>query len=291
MKLSKLKLAYNKEGALINIYDADKNESFYLDEDREILLIVVDKYNRKDKTEVSKHYKRDPKTPQEIIDNYCGASESIEHLNAKRQILLDGGITIGYYFVKANRVELEVRFPETNNIIDAVLYDSDDKVLMGVEICHTNKKSEEDINKLNKLNIIIYESYTNDRETECICTGRAFDESKPIRAEIKKYKSSMRVRLEAIRGRAWEGNREVYKLERRVKEAEDRNKELRESDERARRDSFFYSDNGAAENHIEFYEEELKRATGKVQRHLRAIKSMEDYQRNRLNNKDNNNDK
>ncbi len=194
IKISKLEYAYDKNKMLVNIITSVKGENYYLDRDLTIPLLVAEGNVN------VKHFRRHSSIDQDTIINYFGSSESIEHLNAKRQILIDNGIYINGTFIQASKVVLEVRFPETGNIIDAVLYDYEDKILLGVEICHTNKKSQEDIDKLNKLNINIYEKNTNHRGNRFICVRGERSEYEGNIRKGKEYISRIRENIEKKEG-------------------------------------------------------------------------------------------
>lgn len=153
-----LEIAYNENGALTLLEYANKGEDYYLDEGLTIpLLVAQGEVNRK-------HFRRFPNINIEVIREYFGSSESIEHLNAKRQILYSKSIQVGGVVIKGHTAKEEVRFTKTNNIIDVVLYDEEGNVLLGIEIYHTNRKSKEAIKKLNQLNINIYEQDINNEE-------------------------------------------------------------------------------------------------------------------------------
>jgi len=165
-----LKLAYNERGVLTLLEYAEKGQDYYLDEGLTIpLLIAEGSVNRK-------HFRRFPNIDVQVIRDYFGSSESIEHLNAKRQILYSKSIQIGSVIIQGHTAKDEVRFLDTNNIIDVVLYDEKGNVLLGIEVYHTNKKDKESISKLNKLNINIYEQDINDEKgSRFICYARSND--------------------------------------------------------------------------------------------------------------------
>lgn len=227
INISKLEYAYDKNKDLVNVELSKKGSLYYLDEDLTIQLLVAD-------GQVNiKHFKRHPSVDYEVIRKYFGNSESIEHLNAKRQILIDGGVSISGTFIDASKVRLEVRFPKTGNIIDAVLYDANDNILLGVEICHTNKKTQEDIEKLNELNINIYEKNTNHRGNRFICVKgerdgvehRVVNGHKAlsrINRQIKDVKETIKQRKQTslLLGKRLEArNRRNRRLKERIKDA------------------------------------------------------------------------
>ena len=139
-----LKLAYNERGVLTLLEYAEKGQDYYLDEGLTIpLLIAEGSVNRK-------HFRRFPNIDVQVIRDYFGSSESIEHLNAKRQILYSKSIQIGSVIIQGHTAKDEVRFLDTNNIIDVVLYDEKGNVLLGIEVYHTNKKDKESMAAIKK---------------------------------------------------------------------------------------------------------------------------------------------
>lgn len=163
----KLESAYSDKGVVTYIDYAQKGETYYFDDKLTIPLLVADgKIN-------VKHFRRHPKVDIELIRDVIGSSESPEHFNAKRKILNEKSVNINGTIIKGHSAEEEVRFSETNNIVDVVLYDSKGEVLLGIEVCYKNKKSKEIINKLNKLNINIYEkNITNIEQSRFLCLCR-----------------------------------------------------------------------------------------------------------------------
>lgn len=156
--ISKLESAYSDKGVVTYVEYAQKGDTYYFDDKLTIPLLVADgKIN-------VKHFRRHPNFDIELIRDAIGSSESPEHLNAKRKIFNEKSININGTIIKGHSAREEVRFSETNNIVDVVLYDSKGEVLLGVEVCYKNKKSKEAINKLNKLNINIYEKNITDIE-------------------------------------------------------------------------------------------------------------------------------
>ena len=156
--IRKLESAYSDKGVVTYIEYAQKGNTYFFDDKLTIPLLVADgKIN-------VKHFRRHPNVDIELIRDVIGSSESPEHFNAKRKIFNEKSININGTIIKGYSAEEEVRFPETNNIVDVVLYDSKGEVLLGVEVCYKNKKSKEAINKLNKLNINIYEKNITDIE-------------------------------------------------------------------------------------------------------------------------------
>lgn len=167
--IRKLESAYSDKSVVTYIDYAQKGETYYFDDNLTIPLLVADgKIN-------VKHFRRHPKVDIELIRDVIGSSESPEHFNAKRKILNEKSVNINGTIIKGHSAEEEVRFPKTNNIVDVVLYDSKGEVLLGVEVCYKNKKSKEAINKLNKLNINIYEKNITDiKQSRFLCLYGGF---------------------------------------------------------------------------------------------------------------------
>jgi hypothetical protein len=183
--LRELKYAYSPSGEIISI-DCASKRPYFLDKEQSIELIYIESYKRKNGISVSSHFKRryDSDSPQ--IKDFIGG-ESIEHLNAKRAIVEAKAIKINDTIIQGAKAIEEVRFPETGNIIDVVLYDNLNEPILGVEIYHTHKKSNEDIDKLTTLKIPVYEIDINEEgRGNFLCTGDGADEHRtPIKKRIR----------------------------------------------------------------------------------------------------------
>lgn len=274
-RLNKLAWAYSSNLVKTPISIADHSEKYYLDKGKTIELNVLNSYWRKDDIHVRKHFKRSKSVSNEAVRAYVGSSESIEHLNAKRQVVFDKGILIGDTFIKAHKVVEEVYFPQTKNIIDVVLYDENDNIILGVEVYHTNKKTLVDIDKLNNLKINIYEKNINDNKgSRFICfksTGETIKEQiEGVRGEIDRSLTGISRTESAIK----RGDNAIQELRERIRTEK---MEIRTRKQEADEIEAFGIEGSQrrVEEDIEFTEGEIKDVRGNIETTKREIERLE----------------
>jgi hypothetical protein len=180
MNLKNLQWAYT-ENEIRVIYGASKNEKYFLDIEKKIPLIYC-------KGEINKPYwRKEANIHDDIIREYFGNSESVEHYNTKMYFTYYKKLNYKNYVFKAESSESEYYIKQINKRIDVMFFDVNKEPLLGIEVYKTNKKTIEDINKFEKLNFPIYEYNYNTKKGEFISfAGNGIKEIKSVEAEIRK---------------------------------------------------------------------------------------------------------
>ena len=153
--ISKLQYAYSSTG-IVNISKANKQDNYFLDNKLTIPLVYC-------KGSVNVGYWRKKSNISELdLIRVFGNSESIEHYNKKMEIAeilsIEGSFGVKNkfkYIAHSSKVEYYIK--EINKIVDVAFFDKDGDVLIYIEVFYKNKKTQEDIDKFNKLNVVVYE--------------------------------------------------------------------------------------------------------------------------------------
>ena len=153
-RLNKLEYACTLND-VIHISTANKSDKYFLDEELTIPLVFCSGDRNVD------YWRTEPNIDESIIRTYVGSSESIEHINAKRSFYR--GLRLDFHkdSILGYSAVMEYYVKEINKTIDVVYLDESGKVIVGIEIFCTNKKTEDDIKKFNKVKFPIYEYDNN----------------------------------------------------------------------------------------------------------------------------------
>lgn len=146
---------YNRHNQLVFVENAIKDDyKIYIDSELE--YIYVNPYNRDDGTFVSGHFKLKSNSDFADIGVITSSKESIEHLNAKREIVYNKKYfdTIFNKWIYFDNVIEEQKQDEKRPDLSCYV---DDKLVCLIEIYHTNKKTELDIEKLKKTGVPVIE--------------------------------------------------------------------------------------------------------------------------------------
>lgn len=158
--MSDIKYSYavNKYNELVDIINAKKeNEPFYL-YGSDIKVIA------RQGTKNTWHFAS--------YSGQYGGGESPEHYNAKMKIKEDGYFIFNNTKILPKKIEVEMyhKISEVKKKQpDVTFYDANDELMCAIEIYVTNKKTEEDIEYLKKLNIPVYEYDYHKKETRLLC--------------------------------------------------------------------------------------------------------------------------
>lgn len=212
--IKELKYAYNSDALITHISSANKLEYYFLDKKLKIPLVfshgkIVKKYWRK-KSNIN----------NKLIINHFGCSESIEHYNKKIEFSLSCLLSFNEYRFKGVSSIIEYKIKEINKIIDVVFLDSNNNVLVGIEIFNTNKKNKLDIDKFNKINFPIYEYDLQTKQCYPISSG-AINETKTkrIKQNIKRIDQNillLRKRISKSKKPIQEMEEQVYTLQKNI---------------------------------------------------------------------------
>ncbi len=201
-KISCLEYAYTSNG-LVNIDDANKSDSYFLDKELSIPLI----YCSGEKN--IPYWRKVSNISAEDLNRVFGGSESIEHYNKKIEISQNLYIEDSFGFKKwvkysAHSSKVEYYIKEINKIVDVAFFDEDGEVFIYIEVFYKNKKTQADIDKFNKLNVVVYEYDIQKRRCYPISAGISYKEQyykdreriansrkyiQTQRKEIKKFKT------------------------------------------------------------------------------------------------------
>lgn len=147
----KYSYAYDKKGEILSATECEKNETYFADYNLTVKLVKAEGEQRQYLRLANNNVFAD------IGRGGNSQGESEEHFNAKMKIVKDGGYfdTIFDQFVSANKLIPE--FKQGNKKPDISCYDENNNLVMCIEIFHTHKKSEKDIEELRKLNVPVIE--------------------------------------------------------------------------------------------------------------------------------------
>ena len=180
MNLKNLQWAYC-ENEFRHITGASKDENYFLDIENKIPLIYC-------KGEINKPYwRKEANIHDDIIREYFGNSESVEHYNTKMYFTYYKKLNYKKDNIfKAESSESEYYIKKINKRIDVMFFDVNKEPLLGIEVYKTNIKTIQDINKFEKLNFPIYEYNYNTKKGEFISFGgNGIKEIESIKNEIK----------------------------------------------------------------------------------------------------------
>jgi len=122
------------------------------------------------------------------INSIGGGGEGENHYNQKWLIKKQGFFYWETFKIIPKRIEVEYYIKEIKKQPDIVFFDDKDNMMCIIEIHDTNPKTEEDINKFQKLNIPVYEYNINNGETELLCPRMASEQSiKRVRENLDKF--------------------------------------------------------------------------------------------------------
>lgn len=226
--IKQLEYAYTIDG-LASIREANKNNSYFLDDNLTIPLV----YCRGNK--VIPYWRKKSNISEVDLKRVFGSSESIQHYNEKIRLSTLKSFTckllgIEYQFHSS---KVEYRLIEINKTVDVAFFDKDGNIVLCIEVYYTNKKTTEDIDKFNKINVIIYEKrlQKGERGERCypISAGKVdFDGREQLRSRIKGgYRYIQEFRAKNYTKRYKELRKEYWE----IKEAIQRTKYLIETKE------------------------------------------------------------
>ena len=190
-----------------NIIGASKDENYFLDKLNKIPLIYC-------KGEINKPYwRKEPNVHDDLIKKHFGTSESIEHYNTKMYFTQHKQVGYEENIIKAEFSESEYYIKQINKRVDIMFFDVNKEPLLGIEVYKTNKKTNEDINKFEKLNFPIYEYNYNTKKGEFISFGgNGIKQIESIKREI----NNVNVLINGYKGRIIGANRHISILEKGV---------------------------------------------------------------------------
>lgn len=200
-KLKSLKYAYTKHG-IADIRIANKKEEYFLDEQLTIPLVFCSGEKNVD------YWRKESNISMLELNRVFGKSESIEHYNKKMEIannktFIDNNLGLVF---KADYAKTEYYLKDINKIVDIAFFDSSDNILLCIEVFHTNRKTSEDIDKFNQLDIIVYEYDIQKGGCYPISAGNiSTEESESIKDRVRKG----RIYVQRIR-------KEIMLLERKI---------------------------------------------------------------------------
>ncbi len=170
-KIKDLQYTYNHDGIFTHIDSANKQDKYYLDIDKNIPLVFC-------KGSVVKPYFRtEANISADILREYLGGSESLEHYNAKMEFWRTKKMLSNNNMIVAHTSKVEYRIKEINKVVDVAFFDENGDLLIAIEVLHTNPKKFKDIQKFNQINTPVYEYNINTRTSELISYGD-FNEEK-----------------------------------------------------------------------------------------------------------------
>ena len=148
--------AFDENREVIEAFQCVKNKIYFANYDLSIKLVKAEGEQRQ--------YLR--LANNNFFADLGSSGESEEHFNAKMQIVKNKGYfdTILNQFLSFSKLIPE--FKQGNKIPDISCYDENDNLVMCIEIFFSNKKSEDDIEQLKKLNVPITEINIKD-ENKC----------------------------------------------------------------------------------------------------------------------------
>ncbi len=220
-KLNNLKYAW-VGNELRHIVSGNKSDKYFLDENLTIPLVFCKG------VKIKSYWRKEPNVDDSVIRDFFGSSESIEHYNAKIKISVENTFSYIDYIYNGSYREVpisfvgksskvEYRVNEINKFIDVVLFDENNKPLVGIEVLCTNKKTDKDIKKFNEVKFPIYEYNINTGESYPISAGNT--DTKQIRIlseQIRRYEES----ISENKPRLIRGKRILFRQQNRIKAIE-----------------------------------------------------------------------
>lgn len=137
---------YNRHNQVVFVENAIKDD-YKISLDNSLDYTYVEPYNRSDGTFVSGHFKLKSDNPFASLGSIESNPESIEHINAKLEIVYNKkyyDTIFNQWFYFDNVIEEQKQDEKRPDLSCYV----DDKLVCLIEIYHTNKKTELDIEKL-----------------------------------------------------------------------------------------------------------------------------------------------
>lgn len=160
-----LRIAYSKDGIETHIDSANKQDKYYLDVNKKIPLVFC-------KGSIVKPYFRtEANISADVLREYLGGSESLEHYNAKMEFWRTKKMLSNNNMIVAHTSKVEYRIKEINKVVDVAFFDKNGDLLIAIEVLHTNPKKFKDIQKFNQINTPVYEYNINTRTSELISYG------------------------------------------------------------------------------------------------------------------------
>ena len=213
-----LRYSYTKKG-VVCIDKANKEDEYFLDSQCTIPLI----YCKGEK--VVPYWRKRANISEEDLNRVFGSSESVQHYNEKMRLSTIKTFTCGilgfeYHFHSS---EVEYRLIDINKTVDVAFFDKDGNIMLCIEVCYTNKKTQEDIDKFNESDIIIYEKrlQKGNKSERCypISAGKInFNGREELRARIKKgYRYIQKFRTENYIKRHKELRKEYWEIKEEIK--------------------------------------------------------------------------
>lgn len=173
---------YNRHNQVVFVENAIKDD-YKISLNSNLDYTFVEPYSRKDGTIVSGHFKLKSDNPFASLVSIESNPESIEHINAKLEIVYNKKYydTIFNKWVVFDNVIEEQK--QDNKRPDLSCY-VDDKLVCLIEIYHTNKKNEIDIEKLKLTGVSVIEldTYGN---TKHLVLPKILESNKREYTEIK----------------------------------------------------------------------------------------------------------
>lgn len=219
--IKQLEYAYTKDG-LAYIREANKDSEYFLNKQCTIPLI----YCKGEK--VVPYWRKKANISKEDLKEVFGSSESIQHYNEKMRLstLKTFKCWILGFEYHFHSSEVEYRLIEINKTVDVAFFDKDGNIVLCIEVCYTNKKTQEDIDKFNESDIIIYEKrlQKGNKSERCypISAGKInFNGREELRARIKKgYRYIQEFRAENYTKRYKELRKEYWEIKEQIKQTE-----------------------------------------------------------------------
>jgi archaellum component FlaC len=150
---------YNRHNQVVFVEEAIKDD-YKISINKPLDYTYVEPYNRSDGTFVSGHFKLKSENPFAFLGISESNSESIEHKNAKLQIVYNKKYfdTIFNKWILFDEVIEEQKQDEKRPDLSCYI---NNKLVCLIEIYHTNKKTELDIEKLKITGVPVIELDTN----------------------------------------------------------------------------------------------------------------------------------
>jgi hypothetical protein len=266
-KIKDLQYTYNHDGIFTHIDSANKQDKYYLDIDKKIPLVFC-------KGSVVKPYFRtEANISADVLREYLGGSESLEHYNAKMEFWRTKKMLSNNNMIVAHTSKVEYRIKEINKVVDVAFFDKNGDLLIAIEVLHTNPKKFEDIQKFNQINTPVYEYNINTRTSELISYGyfnkHKREEQQRDSKRIVKGKEHIQRLKEDIRQLNKEVRKDDYDYEEEKREIEliEREIELIEGG----CGSNLYREYKAAEEYNSQLREQIERIEGKVRNYSQVI--------------------
>jgi hypothetical protein len=266
-KIKDLQYTYNHDGIFTHIDSANKQDKYYLDIDKKIPLVFC-------KGSVVKPYFRtEANISADVLREYLGGSESLEHYNAKMEFWRTKKMLSNNNMIVAHTSKVEYRIKEINKVVDVAFFDKNGDLLIAIEVLHTNPKKFKDIQKFNQINTPVYEYNINTRTSELISYGyfnkHKREEQQRDSKRIVKGKEHIQRLKEDIRQLNKEVRKDDYDYEEEKREIEPIEREIELIEGGC--GSNLYREYKAAEEYNSQLREQIERIEGKVRNYSQVI--------------------